>query len=124
MRLPGQDDARPVVVARDGVRDIRRQRGRDGLDRNASVRLAPDVAAGVLVTSITIQTRARSVLLPVLLLPLILPLVLSAASGVASFMVDTPPELAEVTSNFAIVAAYDLLMLTVGVLTYNYVVEG
>ena len=72
----------------------------------------------------TIQTRARSVLLPVLLLPLILPLVLSAASGVASFMVDTPPELAEVTSNFAIVAAYDLLMLTVGVLTYNYVVEG
>ncbi|MCA9982915.1 MAG: heme exporter protein CcmB [Anaerolineales bacterium] len=82
------------------------------------------VAAGVLVTSITIQTRARSVLLPVLLLPLILPLVLSAASGVASFMVDTPPELAEVTSNFAIVAAYDLLMLTVGVLTYNYVVEG
>ncbi len=82
------------------------------------------VAAGVLVTSITIQTRARSVLLPVLLLPLILPLVLSAASGVASFMVDTPPELSEVTSNFAIVAAYDLLMLTVGVLTYNYVVEG
>ena len=82
------------------------------------------VAAGVLVTSITIQTRARSVLLPVLLLPLILPLVLSAASGVASFMPDNPPAFSEVSNNFAIVAAYDLLMLTVGVLTYNYVVEG
>ena len=82
------------------------------------------VAAGVLVTSITIQTRARAVLLPVLLLPLILPLVLTAASGVASYMADTPPPWAEVQSSFAIVAAYDLLMLTVGVLTYNYVVEG
>ena len=82
------------------------------------------VAAGVLVTSITIQTRARSVLLPVLLLPLILPLVLTAASGVASFMADIPPLWEEVRSNFAIVAAYDLLMLTLGVMTYNYVVEG
>lgn len=82
------------------------------------------VAAGVLVTSITIQTRARAVLLPVLLLPLILPLVLTAASGVASYMLDTPPLWSEVRSSFAIVAAYDLLMLSVGVFTYNYVVEG
>ena len=82
------------------------------------------VAAGVLVTSITIQTRARSVLLPVLLLPLILPLVLTAASGVASYMADSPPLWAEVGSNFAIVVAYDLLMLALGVMTYNYVVEG
>jgi heme exporter protein B len=38
------------------------------------------VAAGVLVASMTIQTRAREVLLPVLLLPLSLPCVLAAAT--------------------------------------------
>ena len=82
------------------------------------------VAAGVLVTSMTIQTRTREVLLPVLLLPLTLPLVLSAAMAVAAYMFPQPPTLAEVQSPISLVLAYDLLMLVAGTATYHYVVES
>ena len=82
------------------------------------------VAAGVLVTSITIQTRSREVLLPVLLLPLSLPVVLSAAMAVGQYMLPEAPAWSDVSSYFALVGAYDLLMLTVGVLTYSYIVES
>jgi heme exporter protein B len=82
------------------------------------------IAAGVLVTSMTIQARSREVLLPVLLLPLSLPLVLPASMAVAAYMFPILPEWGEVQSAVYLVLAYDLLMVTVGLLTYHYVVES
>ncbi len=82
------------------------------------------VAAGVIVTSMTIQTRSREVLLPVLLLPLSLPLVLPAATAVAAFMFPQVPTWAEVQSPIFIVLIYDLLMITAGFVTYRFVVES
>ena len=82
------------------------------------------IAAGVLVTSMTIQTRSREVLLPVLLLPLSLPLVLAAATAVAAYMFPQQPEWSEVQSPVYLVIAYDLLMVSVGLLTYHYVIES
>ena len=82
------------------------------------------IAAGVLVTSMTIQTRSRDVLLPVLLLPLALPLVLSAATAVAAYMLPQPPPFNEVQSPILLVILYDILMVTAGFFTYHYVVES
>ncbi len=82
------------------------------------------VAAGVIVTSMTIQTRSREVLLPVLLLPLSLPLVLPAATAVAAYMFPHPPAWSDVQSAIYTVIIYDLLMITAGFLTYHYVVES
>ncbi len=82
------------------------------------------IAAGVLITSMTIQTRSREVLLPVLLLPLTLPLVLPAAMAVAAYMFPTMPEWSEVQSPVLLVIIYDLLMLTTGIFSYHYVVEA
>lgn len=82
------------------------------------------VAAGVLITSMTIQTRTREVLLPVLLLPLSLPLVLPASMAVAAYMFPQPPAWREVQSPVLLVLIYDLLMLTTGFLSYHYVVES
>lgn len=81
------------------------------------------VAAGVLITSMTIQTRAREVLLPILLLPIILPLILPAAIAVAEYM-SVSPELPRIRSAVSLVLAYDLLILAVGVLVYHFVVES
>ena len=81
------------------------------------------VAAGVLITSMTIQTRAREVLLPILLLPIILPLILPAATAVAEYM-SVSPEMPRIQSSVSLVLAYDLLILTVGVLVYHFVVES
>jgi heme exporter protein B len=82
------------------------------------------IAAGVLVTSMSIQTRSRDVLLPVLLLPLSLPLVLPAAIAVNAYMFPELPEWGEVQSAVYLVLLYDLLMVTVGLFTYHYVVES
>ena len=82
------------------------------------------IAVGVLVTSMTIQTRTRDVLLPVLLLPLTLPLVLPAATAVAAYMFPQPPPFNEVQSPVLLVILYDILMVTVGFFTYHYVVES
>jgi heme exporter protein B len=81
------------------------------------------VAAGVIVTSMTVQTRTRGVLLPVLLLPLTLPAVLAAAQVTAAFVSPVLPEWSEVQFAIALVVAYDVFMVTAGFLTYHYVVE-
>ena len=82
------------------------------------------IAAGVIVTSMTIQTRSKEVLLPVLLLPLALPLVLPASMAVAAYMFPQQPVWGEVQSAVYIVIIYDILMLTAGFLTYHFVVES
>jgi heme exporter protein B len=81
------------------------------------------VAAGVLVTSMSVQTRTREVLLPVLLLPLTLPAVLSAAQVTAAFAAPELPAWSEIQFAVALVVAFDIFMLTAGFLTYHYVVE-
>ena len=82
------------------------------------------IAVGVLITSVTMQTRSNEVLLPVLLLPLSLPLVLPAATAVSSYMLPDSPAWEMVQSSVYLVAAYDLLMVFAGFLTYHYVVEA
>ena len=81
------------------------------------------VAAGVLVTSMSAQTRLREVLLPVLLLPLTLPSLLSAGTATAAYMRQDLPAWNEVQFPIALVVAYDICMLTAGFLTYHYVIE-
>lgn len=81
------------------------------------------VAAGVLITSMTVQTRSREVLLPVLLLPLTLPAVLAAAQVTAAFVAPVFPEWSEVQFPIALVVAYDLFMIIAGLFTFHYVVE-
>lgn len=81
------------------------------------------VAAGVVITSMAIQTRAKEVLLPILLFPLVLPLILPAAIAVAEYMTGQP-EMTRVQSTVSLVLAYDLLILAVGFIAYPYVVES
>jgi len=85
------------------------------------------IAAGVLITSMTIQSRTREVLLPVLLLPVSLPLVLPAAMATATYVASAMRGEASwelVQSPVLLVIAYDLLMLAAGFLTYHFVVES
>jgi heme exporter protein B len=81
------------------------------------------VAAGVLVTSMAMQTRSRSVLIPVLLLPLTLPAVLAAASAMATILDTAVLVWDEVGFSLSLVVLFDVLMLAVGLVTYQFVVE-
>lgn len=80
-------------------------------------------AAGVLVTSMSSQTRLRAVLLPVLLLPLALPAVLAAATATSALIRSDLPAWSEIQFPIALVVTYDVLMLVVGFFTYHFVVE-
>jgi heme exporter protein B len=81
------------------------------------------VMAGVLVTSMSIQTRAREVLLPVLLLPLTLPVVLSAASATAAYVENPATPWSVVSFQVSLVLFYDVLIFCAGWFTYPAVVE-
>lgn len=81
------------------------------------------VAAGVLIMSMTIQTRSREVLLPILLLPVVLPLLLPAAIATAE-IVSLQPEMDRVNSSLSLLLAYDLAILAVGFFSYHFVVES
>ena len=81
------------------------------------------VAAGVLITSMTMQTRSKEVLLPILLLPLVLPLILPAATAVGESMV-IEPDLSIIRSMVSLVTAYDLVILATGFFAYHLVVES
>ncbi len=81
------------------------------------------VGAGVLVSSMSVQTRSRDVLLPILLLPLTLPTVLAAAIAISQYMLPDLPPWSEVQGPVALVVAYDVVMLTAGMLTYHFVIE-
>lgn len=81
------------------------------------------VAAGVLVSSMAVQTSARETLLPVLLLPLTLPVVLAAATAASAYILPEPPRWSDVQASIALIITYDVLMITAGVLLYQYVIE-
>jgi len=81
------------------------------------------VAAGVLITSMTIQARSREVLLPILLLPITLPVVLLAATAVSE-AITGQPEMSIISSTLSLVLAFDLTILAAGFLTFPLVLES
>lgn len=81
------------------------------------------VAAGVLVTAMTIQTRSRDVLLPVLLLPLVMPAVLAAGFVTGIFITDGDYTWNTVGFPISLIVLYDVLMLIAGLFGFRFVVE-
>lgn len=79
-------------------------------------------AVGTLFGAITAQLRARELLFPVLLLPAVVPILLGAVSATQSVILGQP--LAEAAAWLKLLAAADLVYLVVGVLTFEFVLEG
>jgi heme exporter protein B len=76
-------------------------------------------AIGTLFSAMAAATQARELLLPVLVFPLIVPIVISAVRATGTLMVPTanePPWL-------GLMAAFDIIFLSVSMLTFEYVIE-
>jgi heme exporter protein B len=78
-------------------------------------------AVGTLLASIAVNTRAREVMLPVLLLPLAVPLLIAAVQATGGLVAGA--SLGEVGGWLRLLVVYDLVVVAVAMLTYNYVVE-
>jgi len=78
-------------------------------------------AVGTLLAAIAVNTRAREVMLPVLLLPLAVPVLIGAVQATGAFLEGA--SLADAQGWIRILVVYDLVIVAVSVLTFDYVVE-
>jgi len=76
-------------------------------------------AIGTLFAAVTANTRAREVLLPVLIFPLIVPVVIGAVKATQALIV--PP--AVNTPWLGLIAAFDVIFLSISAITFEYVIE-
>jgi heme exporter protein B len=78
-------------------------------------------AAGTLISSMTVQTRMRDLLLPVLLFPLLLPVNMAVVkSGSAIIAVSALPEF---QSWINLLLVYDVIMTVVSLMVFEYVIR-
>ena len=100
------------------------------LPMNATIaRLAPVLllgllgfaAVGTLFAAVSLRTRAREVMLPLLMLPLAAPLLIAGIQASAQLLAGEP--LAAVAHWLRLLVAFDVVFLVVGWLAFEYVVE-
>jgi heme exporter protein B len=78
-------------------------------------------AVGTLFSAMTVQARAREVLLPVLMLPIIIPVLIAAVKLTAGLLDHKP--WAEIAYWLHFLIGFDVLFLAVSYLTFGFVVE-
>jgi heme exporter protein B len=78
-------------------------------------------AIGTLFAAVSLRTRAREVMLPLLMLPLATPLFIAAIQASTQLMSGEP--LGAVSHWLNLIAAFDLVFLVVGWLAFEYAVE-
>jgi heme exporter protein B len=78
-------------------------------------------AVGTFYAGVTVRMRAREVMLPLLMLPIVAPLLLAAVKATGAALLGDP--LGDLGSWLQLLAAFDLVMLAAGAVTYGYLLE-
>src|SRR5947209_2394430 len=76
-------------------------------------------AVGTLFSAMAAATRARELLLPILIFPLIVPVVIGAVRATGALLAPTVNE----PPWTGLIIAFDIIFLTVSMLTFEYVIE-
>jgi heme exporter protein B len=79
------------------------------------------VAVGTLLASMTIQTRTRDVLLPILLFPVAIPVLVAAVKASSGFLSAIP--WIEIAPWVNLLIVYDVVFTAVAFMVFDYVVE-
>lgn len=79
------------------------------------------IAVGTLLSAMSVQTRTRDVLLPILLFPVAVPVLL--ASVKASGGLIEGAAFSEILTPFNLLLAYDVIFIAVAFMVFDYVVE-
>jgi heme exporter protein B len=78
-------------------------------------------ATGTLLSALAVHTRAREVMLPILLLPATVPLILAAVRASGLILSNAP--FGEIVGWLNLLLVYDVIMLAVAYMTFDFVVE-
>lgn len=79
------------------------------------------IAVGTLLSAMSVQTRTRDVLLPILLFPVAVPVLL--ASVKASGGIITGATFAEILTPLNLLIVYDIVFIAISFMVFDYVVE-
>jgi len=79
------------------------------------------VAVGTLLSAMSVQTRTREVLLPILLFPVAIPVLLAAVKASGGLLAGA--EFAEVLIPLNILIVYDVVFIAVAFMVFDFVVE-
>jgi len=79
------------------------------------------VSVGTLLAAMSVQTRTRDILLPILLFPVVIPVLLAAVKASSGFL--TGAELADIMLPINLLIAYDVIFTAVAFMVFDSVVE-
>lgn len=78
-------------------------------------------AVGILLAGMTVQTRTRDILLPIILFPVVIPVLVAAVKASAGFL--AAQSFSDMRFYFDFLVVYDVIFIAVGFMTFNYVIE-
>lgn len=80
-------------------------------------------ATGTVISSMTVNTRARDMLTPLILLPLIIPLLIAASAITGGLLEAGGPDYERFGSWLTVLGLYDLIFLLVGYAIFDFLLE-
>jgi heme exporter protein B len=78
-------------------------------------------AVGTLLSAMSVQTRTRDILLPILLFPVVVPILIAAVKASSGYLVDAPMN--EITPWLNLLIVYDVIFTALSFMLFDYVVE-
>lgn len=79
------------------------------------------VSVGTLLAAMSVQTRTRDILLPILLFPVVIPVILSAVKASGGYLEGLPFE--EILSPLSLLITYDIIFIALAFMVFDNVVE-
>jgi heme exporter protein B len=79
------------------------------------------VAVGTLLSAMSVQTRTRDILLPILLFPVVIPVLLAAVKASSGFLAGA--EVTDILLPINLLIAYDIIFIAVAFMVFDNVVE-
>ena len=79
------------------------------------------VGVGTLLSTMTVQTRTRDILLPILLFPVVIPVILAAVKASGGYLEGL--EFSEILSPLSLLITYDVIFIAVAFMVFDSVVE-
>jgi heme exporter protein B len=79
------------------------------------------IAVGTLLSTMSVQTRTRDVLLPILLFPIIVPVLVAAVKASSGFLQNI--EMSEIMVWVNLLIVYDIIFIAIAFMVFDYIVE-
>jgi heme exporter protein B len=79
------------------------------------------IFVGTLLSALTVNTRTREILLPVILFPVLIPVILSAVTATASMLGNG--DLSDISGELQLLVVYDIIFFVVAQMVFEYTIE-